>query len=303
MYTTRSFDYKFGRNTPWRGKGNTPLWPWKLCFWGLLCLISAIVLTAALLLLTNLWKVSAVKVEGHVQYTEEELIEASGIRIGESMGDFSRTGIAENFRESYPLIRSVKVQRKLNGTVVLKVTEETELYYTCHRSNYYLIAANDLTVLGISSYGDEYKGYGALYLGLPEEARLTVGEKVRFEYLPYEPVSQPEEMATFEIETDEAEKEYDYTWDFIEKIEASPMNGRITGMDVSDRYDLYLVFDGHIKIRFGNTKNLEDKIKLAVTILTDKISSSQMPALLDVSDIKKGIFRENNDIKLPEWAD
>lgn len=302
MYTTRSFDKKFGRNTPWKGKGNTPLWPWKACFWSLLCLIIAIVLTATLLLLANLWKVSSVTVEGTVQYEAEVLAEASGIVVGDGMGDFDRQGIAEKLQAEYPLVRSVKVRRKLNGQVILKITEETELYYTCHRSNYYLVSANDLTVLGISSYGDEYRGYGAVYLGFPEEARLNVGEKVRFEFLPYEPVSQPEEMATFEIETDEAEKEYDYVWEFSEKIEASAMNGRVTGMDMSDKYDLYLVFDGHIKIRFGNMKDLDDKIMLAITILSKEVDGSTMPALLDVSDLQKGTFRESNDIALPEWA-
>ncbi len=303
MYTTRSFDKKFGRNSPWRGKGNTPLWPWKACFWTLLVLIIALVLTATLLLLSNLWKVSAVKVEGTVQYDAEVLAEASGIRVGDGMSGFSRQEITEKLQADYPLVRSVKVHRKLNGQVILKITEETALYYTCHRSNYYLVSAEDLTVLGISSYGDEYQGYGAVYLGFPEEARLTVGEKVRFEYLPYEPVSRPEELATFEIETDEAEKEYDYVWEFAEKVEASPMKGRITGMELSDKYDLYLVFDGHIKIRFGNMKNLEDKIELAVTILSKEVDGSTMPSLLDVSDLQKATFRESNDIVLPEWAE
>lgn len=302
MYTNRSFDRKFGRKDSWKGRGNTPLWPWKACFWSLLCLMAAIVLTVALLLLSGLWKVSSVTVVGNIQYPAEELVEASGITVGDRMGDFDRKGVAEKLMAEYPLVRSVKVSRRLNGKVILKVTEETDLYYTCHRENYYLVSAKDLTVLGIASYGEEYRGYGAIYLGFPEEARLTVGEKVRFEYLPYEPVSQPEEMATFEIETQEPQEEYSYVWEFVDKMMTSPMKGRITGVDTSDKYDLYLVFDGHIKIRFGNMKNLDDKIDLAVTILKEKIDGSTMPALLDVSNIKEGSFRANPDIKLPEWA-
>ena len=303
MFTSRSFNKKFGRHTSWGGRGYTPLWPWKACFFTLLGLISSAVLLTAVLLLGNLWKVTSVKVEGTVQYDAEIIAEAAGITKGDGMITFDRGTVAEKLKEDYPLIRSVKLRRKLNGSVVVKVSEETDLYYTCHHSNYYIISAKDLKVLGVSPYGVEYKEYGAMYLGLPEEARVRVGDKITFAYLPYEPVSAPEELATYEIVTGEAEEEYAYVWSFVEAVEKNDaLRGRVTGMELGDRYDLYLVFDGHVKIRFGSMKELDKKLELAVTILSRELDGSKMPAVLDVSNIEKCTYREDNELVLPSWA-
>lgn len=303
MFTSRSFDRKFGRHHPWRGRGYTPLWPWQACFYALLGLISTAILVAAVLILSTCWKVSSVTVEGHAQYDAEILIEASEIRAGDSMMSFGGKSLEQQLRADYPLLRSVKVRRRLNGQVILKVIEETDLYYTCHHSNYYLISAQDLIVLGVSSHGTEYENYGAMYIGFPEEARIRLGEKITFAYLPYEPVSAPEELATFEIVTGEAEQEYAYVWSFVKAVrDTSALEGRVTGMELGDRYDLYLVFDGHVKIRFGSMKELDRKLTQAVEILSREIDGSRMPAVLDVSNIEKSTYREDSELILPDWA-
>ncbi len=303
MFTSRSFNRKFGRHTPWRGKGYTPLWPWQVSFFALLGLSVVAVLASALLLLGNAWKVKDVTVEGIVQYDPEIIAEAAGIRVGDSMMSFDGRSLEKKLQADYPLLRDVKVKRSLKGKVTLRVTEETDLYYTCHHSNYYLISAKDRTVLGVSSYGVEYKDYGAVYLGLPEEARVRVGEKITFAYLPYEPVSAPEELATYEIITEEAEEEYAYVWTFIETVrDNAALKDRVTGVALGDRYDLYLIFDGHVKIRFGSMKELERKLNIAVEILAREMDGSRIPAVLDVSDPQKSTYREDPELSLPDWA-
>ena len=303
MFTSKSFARKFGRHTPWKGRGHTPLWPWKLSFWLILSLASLMILTGAVFGVSHLWKVKSVTVEGTVRYDAEVIADASEIKSGESMMNFDASTVKESLRRDYPLIRSLKIRRKLNGQVILKVTEETDLYYTCHHSNYYLISAKDRTVLGVSSYGVEYREYGAMYLGLPEEARVRVGEKITFAYLPYEPVSAPEAAATYEIVTAEAEEEYAYVWEFLSAVrDNGVLKDRITGVELSDRYDLYLVFDGYVKVRFGNVKELDRKLKIAVEIMGKELDGSCIRAVVDVSNVEKSTFREDPDMTLPDWA-
>jgi len=302
MFTSRSFAKKFSDQTFAGGRGHTPLWPWKACFYTVLGLSIAVVLTVAILIVGHLWKFSDVKVEGVVQYDREEIASASDIQPGDGMMSFDRRGLETRLKQAYPLIRSVKINRSLKGGVTLTVTEETDLYYTCHHSNYYLISADDLSVLGIASFGDDYQSYGAVYLGFPEEARIRVGERIVYDYLPYEPVSAPEEQATYEVETDEAKKEYAYVMEFAHAVEASSMGKRITGMELADRYGLYVILDGRIKVCFGSMKELDRKIELATEILTREAGDSTVPAVLDVSS-GKGTYREDIDLILPEWAD
>lgn len=301
MFTSRSFARKFGQDATSHGRGYTPLWPWKACFYTILGLGISLILTAVLWLSTTAWKVETVQVEGAEKYSTEVLISATGIQKGNSMMSFGGKGITQKLQAVHPLIRDVKIKRSLNGTVTLKVTEETDVYYTRLRSNYYLISAEDLTVLGIASDGSLFKGYGAMYIGFPEEARLTVGEKVTFAYLPYEPVSSPEEIATYEVDTEEAQEEYAYVWDFAKMLRESSLADKITGMELSDRYDLYLVYDGYIKIRFGNTQEIERKLRLAEEILKREQDGDTVPAEMDVSTTK-GTYREIPDLALPAWA-
>ncbi len=303
MFTSRSFARKFGRHTPWKGRGYTPLWPWQLCFWLILVLSSVMILTGAMLAVSQLWKVTSVTVEGTDRYDPEVIAEASEIRVGESVMNFDAASVKKCLQSDYPLIRNVKIQRKLNGAVILKITEETHLYYTCHHSNYYLISAEDRTVLGVSSYDAEYREYSAMYLGLPEEARVRVGEKISFAYLPYEPVSPPEAAATYEIVTAEAEEEYAYVWSFLEAVQKTEaLKERVTGAELSDRYDLYLIFDGYVKVRFGSIKELQRKLEIAVEIMEMNLDGSRVPAVVDVSDTSKSTFREDPDMVLPDWA-
>ncbi len=301
MFTSRSFSKKFGQESTSQGRGYTPLWPWKACFYTILGLGIALIVSALLLILTNAWKVEDVKVEGAEKYSADALIYASGITEGDSMMSFGERSMTEKLQAVHPLIRNVRVKRSLNGTVTLRVTEEANVYYTCLRSNYYLISAEDLTVMGIASEGDRFKEYGAMYIGFPEETRLTVGEKVIFAYLPYEPVSAPEEVATYEVDTAEAEEEYAYVWDFVNAVCDSVLSERITGMELSDRYDLYLIYDGYIKIRFGNVQDLNRKLRLAEEILQEENDGERIPAEMDVSTTK-GTYREIPDLSLPVWA-
>ena len=269
----------------------------------ILSFVSIMILSAAILTVTYFWKVTSVTVEGTVQYDAEIIADASEIRMGESVMNFDAKIIMERLQGQYPLIRSVKIQRRLNGAVILKVIEETELYYTRHHSNYYLISAEDRMVLGVSSYSVEYREYGAIYLGLPEEARVRVGERITFAYLPYEPVSEPEAAATYEIVTAEAEEEYAYVWSFLTAVEKNEaFKDRITGVELSDRYDLYLILDGYVKIRFGSVKELERKLKIAAEIMQKELDGSRIPAVVDVSNPEKSTFREDPEMILPDWA-
>ena len=58
MFTSRSFAKKFGQGSTSQGRGYTPLWPWKVCFYTILGLGIALVVSALLLILANAWKVS-----------------------------------------------------------------------------------------------------------------------------------------------------------------------------------------------------------------------------------------------------
>jgi hypothetical protein len=145
-----------------------------------------------------------------------------------------------------------------------------------------------------------------VYIGLPEATRVRVGEKLSFINLPYEPDSMPEELVTYELETDVPEVEHAYVFDFVEALMASPLASRVTGMELGDRYDIRLVLDGRILVKIGDMDELDRKLTMTERSLEDRAQAGKddgsLPVLVDVSDPARIIHRASPDIQLPDWA-
>ncbi len=301
----KSYGEKFGKNAAFFGT-DIPIKQrfrtrriLKRAFWSLFV---AGLLLGLLLTLTCFWTVSTVSVKGGARYTVEELADASGIQTGDLMMSFDTATVAARLRAACPLLKSVRLDRSLNGEVTISVTEEERLYYTCHNQNYYLLSAESFRVLEVSGQSDRWIDLGPVYLGLPEEARLRRQEVLTFDYLPYLPSGAGDELVTYEVETGRAEEQYAYVYTVLDAVMNSPLSGRITGLELGNRYNLWLVLDGRIKVMLGSVSELDRKLSLIMVVLDGQASSGTLPALLDVSDPTEVGYRESEEIDLPEWV-
>jgi cell division septal protein FtsQ len=272
----------------------------------LLCMLGVVILTAAVMLLGKLPKVTAVSAEDGTYYTAAAVLAHAGIEAGDEMLGFDGFAKAKELKKSLPLMDKVKIRKHLNGAVTVTFTEVERLYYTCHNQNYYLINAETHEVLSVAGDAAEARRVGAVYLGLPECTRVRVGEELTFINLPYAPETDAPEISTFELETYEPERENAYVFEFVEILMKSSVAERVVGMELGDRYDLWLVLRGGIRIRVGTMDELERKLTLADRSLKDKAASggipTGMPTLVDVSDPARIIHRSSPDVELPFWA-
>lgn len=305
----RSFGEKFspdgesfgGREQEWRGRWRkrTP----RL----LICFLGGIILVVALLLVSKLWTATEISTEDGELYSATVIRKYADLEVGDEMLGFDSFAVVKRLRKGLPLLDDVKVRKHLNGKVTITFTEHTELYYTRHNSNYYIISATDRTVLGVFANPNEAKRVGAVYLGLPESTRVRVGEKLTFINLPYASESGSDAWADYEIETDVPAKEYAYVFDFVAALMDSPLADRVTGMELGDRYDLWLVLDKRIKVRMGDMSELDRKLNMVQRSLEDRQAAGKddpsLPLLVDVSDPTRIIHRASPDIELPDWTD
>ena len=272
----------------------------------LLCMLGVVILTAAVMLLGKLPKVTAVSAEDGTYYTAAAVLAHAGIEAGDEMLGFDGFAKAKELKKSLPLMDKVKIRKHLNGAVTISFTEVESLYYTCHNQNYYIINAETHEVLNVAGDAAEARRVGAVYLGLPECTRVRVGEELTFINLPYAPETDAPEISTFELETYEPERENAYVFEFVEILMKSSVAERVVGMELGDRYDLWLVLRGGIRIRVGTMDELERKLTLADRSLKDKAASggipTGMPTLVDVSDPARIIHRSSPDVELPFWA-
>ena len=272
----------------------------------LLCMLGAVILTVGVMLLGKLPKVTSVSAEDGTYYTAAAVLAHAGIEAGDEMLGFDGFAKAKELKKSLPLMDKVKIRKHLNGSVTVSFTEVGKLYYTCHNQNYYIINAETREVLCVAGDATEARRVGAIYLGLPECTRVRVGEELTFINLPYAPETDSPELSTYELETYEPERENAYVFEFVEILMNSSVAERVVGMELGDRFDLWLVLRGGIRIRVGTMDELERKLTLADRSLQDKAASggipAGMPTLVDVSDPARIIHRSSPDVELPFWA-
>ena len=272
----------------------------------LLGMLGGVVLTGFILLLSGIWQVSEVSAPDGRFYSAAVVREFADVHAGDKMLGFDSRAVVKRLKSGLPLLDHIKVRKHLNGKVSITFEEITEVYYTCHNMNYYLISAEDHEVLGAFTNPNEARRVGAIYIGLPEATRVRVGEELSFINLPYEPDSVPENEVDYELETDEPKVEHAYVFAFVDALMNSPLAPRVTGMELGDRYDIWLVLDRRIKVRIGNMDELDRKLTWVERSLENSAESGKddgsLPILVDVSDPARIIHRASPDIELPDWA-
>jgi hypothetical protein len=273
----------------------------------MICFMGGVVLCLAVLLLTSFWRVGQVTAQDGEHYSAARVLECAGVEAGDGMLSFDRFSLKRALKETLPLIDNVKVRRRLNGDVTISFSEFTNLYYTQHNVNYYIISADTKEVLCVYADSAEARRVGAIYLGLPETTRVRVGEELTFINLPYQIETDSPELVTYELETEEPEIEHAYVYAFVEALMSSPLAPRVTGMELGDRYDIWFLLDGRIKVKIGNMDELDRKLKMTERALADRAEEGKddgsMPVLVDVSDPARIILRSSPDIELPVWAE
>ena len=303
----RTFAEKFAKDARPFGSGekNTPTDYGSLPLL-LLCLLGAAVLTVAVLFLGKIPKVRSAVADEGVYYSSTAVLAHAGIKEGDEMLGFDSFAVAKKLKQQLPLMDKVKVKKHLDGSVTVRFTEVQNLFYTCHNQNYYIINAETRDVLCVSGDTAEARRVGAVYLGIPESTRVRVGEPLTFINLPYTPETDSPELSTYELETDEPEAENAYVFEFVECLMASPLGEDVVGMELGDRFDLYFVLKGSIRVRVGDMDELDRKLTLVTRVLQDKAESGGvpegMPTLIDVSDPARVIHRASPDIEMPFWA-
>ena len=107
--------YSHRSRTPRRNRGRFgPLFK-------LLC--AAAVVVALTVGATVFFRVETVTVTGNRRYTEEEIVAASGIQLGDNLYSLNKVRIDRNLRTTLPYIGNLTINRALPSTIVITVTE------------------------------------------------------------------------------------------------------------------------------------------------------------------------------------
>ncbi len=202
----------------------------------------AVMAVMVVLSLTVFFKINEIKIEcaDELPYSDEEIIANSGISLDENVIMCDADGVSEKLSKALPYIGGATVKRSLNGKVVITV-EMTPGFYSFALGENIVIVDADGKVLEHTVEGVD--GEYTKIIGV-ELSEATPGEKVV--------LTDPE---AFELLTD-----------LNEIFGESDLTG-ITSIDITDVYNIVMVYDGRITLDVGDTRNISKKIALAAKVI------------------------------------
>ena len=245
----------------------------KLIIRATLCAIFLI--AGVILALTMFFNISEITVTGDTVYSVDDIIEKSGVQIGDNLIFVSKNKINEQIATELPYVGSVKIKRHLPTSLELIITK-TDAVYAVVINGYYTLLDENGKVLEKDL---EYVGENIILLNLGEEISAETGKTI--------------------TTSDEVylEKLFSVRNAYVEcGIED------ITAIDLSDVYDIKLVYQGRITIELGETnkENLSKKLALGKAALETQNEENMLyRGTINLSVDGKGYWAEETSTTEP----
>lgn len=195
--------------------------------------LTVVILTVGIALcLTVFFKIANIEVTGDEIYNAEQIIEASGITVGENMFLTSAKNAAAAIEKDLPYVEKAEIKRSLSCTVTITVTKATAAAALADGDAYILLNASGKVLEdGVVALSDDIL---VLEAGVVSSA-------------------VPGELVIFENESAAS--------DFV-SVFAALQNGGITGLtqlDVRDRLQITATYQNRIVLKLGEAASVANK--------------------------------------------
>lgn len=289
---------------------------------GVLCVL-AVLVVGIVLSINLLFKVTDFRVENadHTTpantgiYTEQQLIDATGIQVGDNLYGFSTKEKSDQLLAQMPYLDVAVVTRQAPGTVIIRVQPAVERF-KMEYSGSWLVLSEQLKVLRVEpaepAEPDNLVQLDAL---LPEGAATTPGSFLTLD-APSEPTAlataMPSGTATPE-NADEADTMQvtpnEVLNELLGELDQYGLLDGTTVLTMQNMTELSFLYQGRVSVQLGTANNLDYKIRFAAYIILDTggdgLAGSDR-GTLDVSDqqtdgtIQPRFLPAENPVATPE---
>ena len=292
----------------------------KLIFRAVLCFVFLCI--GIIFALTMFFNISEITVTGDTIYSSEDVIEKSGVIIGDNLIFVSKKEINEKVSTGLPYVGSVKVKRHLPTKLELIITK-TDAVYAVVIDGYYTLLDETGKVLEKDL---EYVGDNIILLNIGEIKSSEPGKKIslkpqkcfeidetelnKFEEGSKEYLEKQKEIQEKQKECpDNHKKCLDKCKEYLEKLitlrETCADCGikDITAIDLSDIYDIKLTYQGRIILELGETNNdnLYKKLSLGkAAIDTQNEENMLYRGIINLTVDGKGYWSEETSTTEPQ---
>ncbi|MBE6598673.1 MAG: FtsQ-type POTRA domain-containing protein [Ruminococcaceae bacterium] len=228
-------------------------------------------LVAFVLLVYNLFfGIGSIYAENTVNYTEAEIIAASGVVEGDKLYSFRADEVENRITFFCPYIKSVDVTRKVPNKIDFAVESDKGVYYADIYGER-LVLSGGLRVLG--EFDPAVHG-GLTELCLPEVDYSVAGRLISFA----------------------DEKQERFVRDTLGLIGRSGLSGRVGMADLRDAYSMVIYCDGLYLLKVGGEKDLAYKLKMAEKTIGDPDFNQGIPAEIDLTVLGEASVRYDHTI-------
>ena len=216
-----------------------------------------------IVIFSNLFKIRKITVINNSKLNAEEIIQNSGLKIGNKLFRPSSGKIKNKVQEN-AYIEHAKITKKINGEVIIDVQERTPAYMLQLEDGYGYIN-NQGYILEVSQIAMELpiiKGY--------ETQDISAGKRLDVEDL----------------------EKLDIVNQIIETAKSHKINNIITAIDITNKNNFLLEIPSESKtVEFGDGTNINIKI-LWIIDLINRNKGIPGAIIVNVQNIKKVYFRE-----------
>ncbi len=226
-------------------------------------LAAAAALSFFVVVFTVFLKVGKIEINGCSVYNTDELIAALPVAVDDSLYGFDGGKAEQSLLKQFPYLKTVSVSRRLPSTVVIDVTEEAPVFRIKAGSDNYLLS-EDFKVLSRTDIIPEGTGLVELETGYVK--RCVTGETLSF-------------AGTKLINT------LDELWRTLCYYE---LDDKINYVNAANRFDIYLGYEGRLRIYIGDIDDCDTKIRFFIGIM-EHIYDDQF-GLIDISNPREATF-------------
>ncbi len=206
------------------------------------------------------FRVSRVEVEGNEDYTDEQIIEATGIDMGDNLFFLNRIGAVSRMLARLPYIQEATISRVLPDRVVITVKESSAVATVSSETSSWMIDRNCKLMTAVTESEAmgmiPVTGITAILPGVGDTIQVKEGDEDKIAYLS----------------------------EILLEIEVRGLQSRITNLDISDVSNPTFTLDDRFDVKLGTKGDTVRKFGLLLSAESQLAAGDQGTLDLSVDD-------------------
>ena len=197
----------------------------------------------AAILIRTLCKVGEIGISPTELYDPRDIVEVTGIRIGDNLFSFNASEAEKRIAESFPYLDDISVARVIPSGVSISFTHNMGTMAIRLGDDYYAVDDEQKVLKKCAAPDDG--GVHRITVISDRISRCVVGEKIVYN----------------------DDNLFSMVDDICRAVDANGVLDKISFIDLTDKFDVTMDYDSRFEIKLGNTENMSYKIAMVVKVV------------------------------------